>query len=250
MVSHSIAETTTPKSSNYVAGKRNLSKLTKEKKDLSNFEAATKVTSTMNQNNGELSTIQRKMIQKSMSARSNLLAEVGKNLQDDSSKFRKQEHVTEADEQLLVTEINEEYDDVVRHHHNLVYHQHKFTTHFNQHSSDRRESGEAVRIEIIYSQEQKKLVKTTDLKDIVAEYSTLQSPSRAERRERQLKKELYQECQLIKQDGDTIVANQGKGFFGKTDQIDQHILDFLLPKYEDDSPFTPKEPKLIQFSSL
>jgi uncharacterized protein YrzB (UPF0473 family) len=57
-----------------------------------------------------------------MSARSNLLAEVDRNICEDSSRYRKQEHITEGDEQLFPTEINEEYDDIIRHHHNLVYH--------------------------------------------------------------------------------------------------------------------------------
>ena len=57
-----------------------------------------------------------------MSARNNLLAEVQNNIAEDSHRFRRQEHVTESDEQLFPTEINDEYDDIIRHHHNLVYH--------------------------------------------------------------------------------------------------------------------------------
>jgi hypothetical protein len=46
-----------------------------------------------------------------------------------------------------------------------------------------------------------------DVKDVINEYSTLQSPAKVLRSEKQQRKELYRECLMIKQEGEAIVAN-------------------------------------------
>ena len=156
--------------------------MTKQKKNITDFEDV--VQQVANERaEGEMLKIQKKIIQKSMSARSGLLAETDKNAKSgEAPRYKQKDVVTEGDEQTFPPEINEEYDEVVRHHHNLVYHQHKFTTHFNVHSnsnSDRRESGENFQIEpFILKQEERKTQNNLNLQEIVAEFRTLQSPSK------------------------------------------------------------------------
>ena len=65
----------------------------------------------------------------------------------------------------------------------------------------------------------------------------------------QVTRELYQEYQQIRQDADLTVANQGKGFFGRTDQIDPALLESLLPTFDELLGCDSNEPVMIELDS-
>ncbi|CDW75806.1 UNKNOWN [Stylonychia lemnae] len=191
-----------------------------------------------------------KKIQKSMSAKEEVFQTLGMGISSPvplEDKYGKMtQRITEMDDNLYTTDMVDEFNEGHKylHEHIKFDHQSMFLKDASDNSfQSMRPNNDQMRINQIGN---------INWNNLVHEYRTQQSPSKKQREDqnpklKRIKKELLQEVKLIQQDGEAIVANQGKGFFSRSDpqDISPANLELLLPQYQEENIY--EYPVTIEF---
>eukprot|EP00347_Sterkiella_histriomuscorum_P002211 403369041 len=209
----------------------------------------------------------KKTIQKSMSANSEMFQSLGglgknssaSNLQStsqlhqlqyqdsqDNKYYKHPQKITEIEDHLCTSEMVDEFDEGQKYLNEHIR--------FDHHSMFMKDTDQNA-FQSLTNHQQNTLSQNIDRinwSNLVSDYRTVQSPSKRHRQANQqkIKKELLQEVKQIKQDGDAIVANQGKGFFSRNDPLEavQQHIESLLPQFDED--VNKPQPIIIDINSF